>query len=122
MSLPAVSNTLHPDYVHVTRPQSLNVPKQDKAQCLEYYENMFNNWAAIEAPNFTVLANTPGKIVVHVISDVTLKSGSAVTYESFIAMEIGEDASGNQKIKYADEFVDANAYTQGFVPFMPEKA
>ena len=48
MSLPALSNVMHPDYVHVTRPQSVNVPKRNKAQSLEHYEKMFSNWVAVE--------------------------------------------------------------------------
>ena len=47
-SIPTLSNLLHPDYVHVTRPQSVNIPKQNKAQYLEYFEKMFNNWAEVE--------------------------------------------------------------------------
>ena len=46
-SLPALSNLLHPDYVHITRPQSVNVPKRNKAQYLEYVRKMFDNWAEI---------------------------------------------------------------------------
>ena len=45
--LTALSNVLHPDIVHVTLPQSVNVPKQNKTQTLEYYEKMFNSWATV---------------------------------------------------------------------------
>jgi len=122
MNLPALSNILHPDYVHITRPQSVNIPKRNKDQTLEYWGGLFSNWATIGTPVSTVLANTPGKIVVHIISDITLKSGSTITYESFIAMEIDEDASGNRKIKHVEEFIDANAHSQGFAPFLEGKA
>jgi len=122
LSLPALSNVLHPEFVHTTRPQSVNLPKQDKAQCLEYYGKMFNNWAAVETPVSTVLANTPGKIVVHILCDVVLKSGPTVTYESFIAFEFAEDPSGNKKIKSMDEFIDANAHSRGYAPFWEGKA
>ena len=87
MDLSAMSDILHPDHVHVTLPSSVNIPKQNKAQCLEYYEKIFDNWAKVEPvscslsqcsrpsstrikplmqPIVTALANTPGKVVVHV--------------------------------------------------------
>jgi len=113
---------LHPDYVHVTRPQSLNVPKQSRAQYLEYLGKVFDGWAKVQMPVLKVLANSPGKVVVHITSDVTLKSGSIVTYESFVDYHIGEDANGDKKITYGEEFVDANAHAQTFAPFVAEKA
>jgi len=118
MSLPALSNVLHPDFAYwVTLPQSVNVPKRDRAQILEYYGKMFENWSSIATPVSTVLANTPGKIVAHVTGDVTLKSGSIVTYESTTTLEIADDASGNKKIKSVQEFIDANAQAQAFDPY-----
>ena len=53
---------------------------------------------------------------------MTLKSGPKVTYESFVAMDIDEDSSGNKKIKHAEEFVDANAYAEAFAPYVVAKA
>ena len=47
MSPTALSNVLHPDVVHVTLPQSVNVPKRNKAQTLEYYGKMFDNWTSV---------------------------------------------------------------------------
>ena len=44
---------------------------------------------------------------------MTLKSGTVVTYESILVLEIDEDPSGNKKIKYTEEFVDANAQLSG---------
>ena len=48
MSLTTLSDVLHPDVVHVTRPQSVNLPPRNKAQDLDHYEKMFNNWVAVE--------------------------------------------------------------------------
>ena len=53
MSISALSNILHPDYVHVTRPDSVNVPKQNKAECLEYYRKMFDNWAKVAMVSYS---------------------------------------------------------------------
>ena len=47
-SIPTLSNLLHPDYDHVTRPQSVNIPNQNKAQYLEYVGKMFDNWTDVE--------------------------------------------------------------------------
>ena len=47
MSLSAISNFMHPDYVHVVRPDSTNVPKRNKAQYLEYFGKMFDNWTKL---------------------------------------------------------------------------
>ena len=47
MSLTALSNVMHPDVVHVTLPQSVNIPKRNKAQNLEYYGKMFDNWTSV---------------------------------------------------------------------------
>ena len=52
---------------------------------------------------------------------MTLKSGTIVPYESFIEYHIEEDPSGNMKIKYAEEFIDANAFNKGFAPFIEAK-
>ena len=52
---------------------------------------------------------------------MTLKSGSVVPYESFIDYHVGEDPSGDMKIKYAEEFIDANAFADAFAPFMEAK-
>ena len=52
-SVSALSDLLHPDYVHVTRPESVNVPKQNKAQSLEYYEKLFDNWAEVELVGYS---------------------------------------------------------------------
>jgi len=112
MSLPALSNLLHSDYVHVTRPQSLNIPRQNKAEYLEYIGKAFDGWTKVETRVIKALTNSPGKIVVHLAGDVTLKSGSTVAYESFVDYHIGEDANGDKKITYADEFVDANYRAQ----------
>ena len=53
-----------------------------------------------------------------------LKSGPTVHYESFISVGIDEDPnlSGDRKVKYIDEFMDANAYSQAFAPYMAAKA
>ena len=48
MDLEAISDILHSDLVRVTRPSSLNVPKHNKDQCVEYYRKLFDNWAKIE--------------------------------------------------------------------------
>jgi len=122
MSLPALSNLFHPELAWITLPQSVNVPKRDRAQTLEYYGKMFENWSSIGTPVTTVLANTPGKIISYVTTDVTLKSGSIVTYESTTALEIADDASGNKKIKRVEEFVDAKAQAQAFDPFIAANA
>ena len=53
---------------------------------------------------------------------MTLKSGSIVPYESFIEYHVDEDPSGDMKINYAEEFVDANTITHGFAPFTEAKA
>jgi len=119
--VPAISNLYHPDYVHVTRPQSVNVPKQNKTQTLEYYQKMFDNWAKTATPNFTTIANTPGKVVVHVNGEVTLKTGSTVAYESVCHFHIVEDASGKMLMNYAEEFMDVNSFTGGFAPFLEAK-
>ena len=50
-------------------------------------------------------------------SDITLKSGPIVAYESYISLGIDDDSSGNKKIKLAEEFIDAKAQAQGFDPF-----
>ena len=47
MSLSALSNILHPDYAHVVRPDSANIPKRNKAQNLEYFGKMFDNWTKV---------------------------------------------------------------------------
>jgi len=123
MSLPALSNILHPDFADwVTLPQSVNVPKRDRAQTLEYYGKIFENWSSVGTPVNTVLANTPGKIVSYVTGDVTLKSGSIVTYEATTTLEIADDASGNKKVKSVQEFIDANAHAHAFDPFIAANA
>ena len=53
LDLSAVSNVLHSDYVHVILPKSVNVPKQNKAQCLEYYGKMFDNWAKVGTVSYS---------------------------------------------------------------------
>ena len=53
---------------------------------------------------------------------MTLKSGPTVTYESVLAMDIDEDSGGNKKIRYVEEFIDANAHAKGFAPYMAAKA
>ena len=53
---------------------------------------------------------------------MTLKSGAIIPYESFIAADIDEDSSGNKKIKYAEEFMDANAHAKAFAPYVVAKA
>ena len=52
---------------------------------------------------------------------MALKSGPAVTYESFITVEIAEDPSGDKKVKYIEEFIDTNAFSQAFAPYMAAK-
>lgn len=47
MSVLALSDLLYPDYIHVTRPNSLNIPDRNKTQYLEYFENMFSNWTSV---------------------------------------------------------------------------
>ena len=47
-NITVVSNLFHPDYVHVTRPQSIDIPKQNKAQYLEHLQKAFNAWAEVE--------------------------------------------------------------------------
>ena len=47
-----------------------------------------------------------------------LKSGPVVPYESIIRGSMDEDSSGNMKIKYAEEFMDAKTFTQAFAPFL----
>jgi len=122
LDIPAVLSFLHPDFVHVTLPQSVNVPKRNKAQTAEYYRKMFDSWAAVGTIGRTVLANTPGKIVAHTTIDVTLKSGAVVPYESITTLEFEDDASGNKKIKGVQEFIDANAQAQAFDPYLTAKA
>jgi len=118
LSVPALSNVLHPDFAYwVTLPQSVNVPKRDRAQTLEYYGKMYENWTSVGTVVSTVLANTPGKLVAYATVDVTLKSGSIVTYESTTTFEIADDASGNKKIRGVQEFIDANAQAQAFDPY-----
>ena len=53
MSLPAVSNVLHSDHVHITLPDSVNVPKQNKAESLEHYRKMFDNWAKVATASYS---------------------------------------------------------------------
>ena len=52
---------------------------------------------------------------------MTLKSGSVITYESFTDSHIDEDPSGNMKIRYAEEFIDANTFNDAFAPFTEAK-
>jgi len=52
---------------------------------------------------------------------VTLKSGSIVAYESFASVGVDDDPSGNKKVKHIEEFIDANAQTQAFDPFVAAK-
>ena len=49
MDIEAISNILHSDLVHITRPSSLNVPKHNKDECVEYYRKLFDNWAKVES-------------------------------------------------------------------------
>ena len=53
MRVSAISDDLHPDYIHVTRPESVNVPNQNKAQTLEYYGKMFDNWAKVATASYS---------------------------------------------------------------------
>ena len=53
MSISAISDDLHPDYVHVTRPESVNVPNRNKAQTIEYYGKMFDNWAKVATASYS---------------------------------------------------------------------
>jgi len=119
LSIPALSDILHPDYIHVTRPRSINVPK---AQTLEFFGQMFSNWASAGPVVYEVLVNTPGKIVIHLTSEVTLKSGPTVTFESCASVEFADDPSGNKKFKHTEEFIDAKAFAQGFTPYLTAKA
>jgi hypothetical protein len=52
---------------------------------------------------------------------VALKYGPSVTYESCTAFEFAEDPSGDKKIKYAEEFIDANAFSHGFSRFWQQR-
>jgi hypothetical protein len=47
-----------------------------------------------------------------------LKSGAIVPYEAILDYHIVEDSSGKMKINHAGEFIDANAFTLAFAPFM----
>jgi hypothetical protein len=47
MNLPAISDMLHPDYVHDTRPQSINIPQQDKTRYLASFGRTLDNWASV---------------------------------------------------------------------------
>jgi hypothetical protein len=49
---------------------------------------------------------------------VALKSGPTVPYESFITLEIDQDPSGSRQIKRLEEFMDANAFSQAFAPYL----
>ena len=52
---------------------------------------------------------------------MTLKSGSVVTYESIINCHMDKDPSGKMKMKLTEEFIDANAFINGFAPFAEAK-
>ena len=52
---------------------------------------------------------------------MTLKSGIIVPYESFADCHIEDVTSGNMRIKYVEEFIDANAFNKSFAPFIEAK-
>ena len=53
MNLSAISDVFHPDYVHVVHPQSINVPERNKAQYLEDFGKLFDNWAKVTPVSYS---------------------------------------------------------------------
>ena len=56
-----------------------------------------------------------------ITGDVALKPGSVVAYELITNCHIDKDPSGKMKMKYAEEFINANGPTNGFAPFIGAK-
>jgi len=105
-----LATLLHKDHRRIYRPRSLGKPEETKEQWLKNVAEATSQWTDCQPTVHSLIAETPGKIIIHGTNRATTSVGVEMVREMILIVHIIPDEDGSLKIKILEEFTDSKAH------------